>query len=159
VPYTRYRDRRPPDELRGGVIMAWIEIGGAFCQLDRRVWRGGGEMIDFISGGIEVLASFPGSQHAHDLATLPDGRVALTGWELGGATYAVVVLDANETLLAIQSQSFEAQMVGMLRASSEGISFVASDSAAGWSPSGARFEVMEWNEDPSDLQSLETVFW
>ena len=111
--------------------------------------------IDLATGDVKELATFPvGMRDAHAVTLMPDGTVALLGWQEGGESAIGYVLRVEPSGTLTEMRRFESALSVFGRrahGSLEGVSFLVRDPELGWRPAGVTLEVMEWVNDPGAL--------
>ena len=111
--------------------------------------------IDLATGDVKELATFPvGMRDAHAVTLMPDGTIALLGWQEGGESPVGYVLRVEPSGTLTEMRRFDSALPVFGRqahGSLEGLSFLVRDPELGWRPAGVALEVMEWVNDPGAL--------
>lgn len=91
--------------------------------------------VNLDTGQVTVLAQFNRGSRQHDLAALPGGRFAIAGWT--STELRLVLFRLNGTAIQTLGSATRALgMLGELSGDRVGVSFLRTDTVAGWRPDG-----------------------
>lgn len=111
--------------------------------------------VDLATGEVKELATFPiGLRDSHAVTLMPDGTVALLGWQEGGESVIGYVLrvEPSGTLTEMRRFVSALPVFGQrAQGSLEGVSFLVRDPELGWRPAGVAFDEMEWVNEPGGV--------